>query len=296
MAESTLRTAIPPQSWDSHMHIIDPDRYPLAPDARYKPQAHTLPDAINFESTVGLSNMVLVQPSIYGLDNSCLLDGLRELGLRRGRGVVVIDPSTAQPETLREWHRLGIRGVRLNLRSVDRQMSAEELISAVRRHAEAIWPLNWVLQLYIPLSSVPVLLDIVSELGVRICLDHFASPELPVAEANITSSFDPYSLSGFAELITLLRQGNTYVKISAPYRLSDDPDMKQLSVIALELLQVAPNRLVFASDWPHTRFEGLNIAPFIRKCLDWCGDDKGLVEKIFRRNAEELWDAQEDRS
>ncbi|EAS32069.3 TIM barrel metal-dependent hydrolase [Coccidioides immitis RS] len=288
MAASNPQTGLSPNAWDSHMHIVDPDRYPLAPDAQYKPQTHTLSEAMEFESSVGIPNIVLVQPSIYGYDNSCLLEGLREIGPQHGRGIVTIDPQSIRPEKLLEWHRLGVRGVRLNLQSVDKQLTPEELAESVRQHARAIFHLNWVLQLYIPLSSVPALLSVVPDLGVRICLDHFSSPVLPSTDVD-PASFDPYSLSGFSELVSLLRQGRTYVKISAPYRLSDDPELKFLGVIAKELLRVAPDRLVFATDWPHTRFEGLDVKPFIAKCLHWCGGNTELVDKLFRRNAEELW-------
>lgn len=281
---------VPSGAWDSHMHILDPQRYPLDPDAQYIPQTHTLSEAMEFESSVGISNIVLVQPSIYAVDNSCVLDGLRELGPQRARAVVAIDPRSIQFDTLAEWHRLGVRGVRLNLQSIGKQLSAAELVACIRQHADAIRSLDWVVQLYIPLSSVPALSDVVPELGVRVCLDHFSSPVLPVnAPGTDIAFFDPYSLPGFAHLVSLLKEGNTYVKISAPYRLSNDPDMEQLGAIAKELLRVAPDQLVFATDWPHTRFEGLDIKPFVKKCLTWCEGEEELIDKLFRQNAEKLW-------
>ncbi|KAI1920820.1 hypothetical protein LOZ65_003957 [Ophidiomyces ophidiicola] len=285
--------SLPLNSWDSHMHIVDPIKYPLSQDAQYTPSTHTLAKAMEFESSFGISNIVLVQPSIYGFDNSCLLDGLRELGSQHGRAVVTIDPQNIQQEILSEWHQLGVRGVRLNLQSTGRQISTEALAACVRQHADIIRPFNWVLQLYISLSSVKALLDVVPNLGVRVCLDHFSSPALP--QGAETTAFDPYSLSGFTDLVSLLNRGNTYVKISAPYRLSTDPHFEFLGIIAKELMRIAPDRLVFATDWPHTRFEGLDISPFVKMCLDWCGGDGILTRKLFQQNAEELWDARKER-
>src|SRR5438034_6839853 len=95
-SNTPIARQIPPKSWDSHMHIVDPLRYPLSQDAQYTTKSHTLAQALSFESSIGIPNMVLVQPSIYGLDNSCLLDGLKELGSEHGRGVVSIDPDTIQ--------------------------------------------------------------------------------------------------------------------------------------------------------------------------------------------------------
>lgn len=86
---------------------------------------------------------------------------------------------------------------------------------------------------------------------------------------------------------------NTYVKLSAPYRISKDETLKDLEPLAKELLRVAGmSRAVFASDWPHTRYEGLDIKPYIKTLLEWCGHDEALIERVFKRNAENLWDVE----
>ncbi|PGH26504.1 hypothetical protein AJ80_01818 [Polytolypa hystricis UAMH7299] len=305
LSPAPISHRVPANSWDSHMHILDPQHYPLSPDAQYTPTTpHLLSHALSFESSIGIPNLVLVQPSIYGSDNSCLLDGLRSLGPQRGRGVVTIDPSTTiESSTLHEWHTLGVRGVRLNFQSVNKTPTAAELASTLRAHAAIVQRWDWVFQIYISLDAVPVLVDVVRDLPVRVCLDHFASPRLRAEDS--VEGFDPYtSLPGFVELVSLLKQGNTYVKISAPYRLSakgDDEGFRATGVIAKELMRVARDRVVFATDWPHTRFEGLDIRPFMEMCLRWCeeveaeggkGDDgeTGLVEMLFRENAKRLWD------
>jgi len=292
-----LSERIPPNSWDSHMHVVDPDSYPLASDAQYTPTPHTLSQAMSFESSVGINSIVLVQPSIYGNDNSCMLDALRKLGLQRGRAVVAFDPATLPPSTLQEWHDIGVRGVRLNLQSVGKSMEAAELGSTLQQYADVIRPFDWVLQLYVPLKMVSMLEGLVPTLGVRICLDHLGNPILPSPTTQEVSpaAVDPYTLPGFSSLIKLLQQGKTYVKLSAPYRISKHEQLLDLEPIAKELLNVAGKKsVVFATDWPHTRFEGLDIKPFMEKVLEWCGDDAELVERIFRGNAEDLWASRGD--
>lgn len=274
------------------MHIVDPKHYPLSPDAAYIPPTHTLSDATAFESSVGttgIPNIVLVQPSIYGFDNSCLLDGLRAVGPARGRGVVTINPETIDGEQLDEWHKLGVRGVRLNLQSTGKKVEAGELVRTVQRHADLIRPYNWVLQLYVALSMIPILEPAVPGLGVKVCFDHFGSPVLP---RPLPAQFDPYSLAGFSSLVSLLEQGNTYVKISAPYRLTNDSQFGGLREMAQEFMRVGRDRVVFATDWPHTRFDGMDITPFVEACVEWCRAESGLAERLFRRNAEELWDVE----
>ena len=81
------------------------------------------------------------------------------------------------------------------------------------------------------------------------------------------------------------------MKLSAPYRISKQEGQGDLEPLARELLDVAGKRsVVFATDWPDTRFTGLDIRPFMERVLEWCGDDQVLVERLFRGNAEDLWD------
>ncbi|KAH7065021.1 hypothetical protein B0J12DRAFT_559956 [Macrophomina phaseolina] len=293
---------IPPDSWDSHMHVTDPT-YPLSPTAAYVPATHTLASALAFEATYTIRNLVLVQPSIYAADNACLVDALRQLGPSRGRAVVGIDPLNPPAlTTLRAWHALGVRGVRLNLRSVGRTLDgdAAALAAELRAHAAAIAPLGtWVLQVYLALHDVPLLEAAMAQLraeGVRVklCVDHFGHPELPqggrVPEG--APAPDAYALPGFASLVRLLDEGSTWVKVSGAYRIEGgDGRMPWVGAMARELLRVRDGRrCVFATDWPHTRFEGVDVEPFVEKCVEWCEGDARRVERLFRANAEELWD------
>lgn len=235
---------------------------------------------------MGLRNIVLVQPSIYGNDNTCMLDALRALGPRHGRAVVAFDPETIGASTLEHWHQLGVRGVRINTQSIGKHMEEGELVTTLHKYADIIRPYNWVMQLYVPLHTAIVLETVVPKLGVRVCLDHFGSPGLN----DHSHIADPYMLPGFRSLINLLLQGNTYVKLSAPYRICEVGTWKDLEPVAKELVRVAGmSRTVFASDWPHTRFEGLDIKPYMETFLEWCGDDDALIERVFKGNAETLW-------
>ncbi|KAE8148211.1 hypothetical protein BDV25DRAFT_168581 [Aspergillus avenaceus] len=285
-----LKQRIPRKAWDTHMHVVEPLRFPVAANAVYQPSTHTIDEALAFESSLGIENIALVQPSIYGFDNSCLLEALKRVGPSRGRGVVVIDPDNIDTQTLSEWHGLGVRGVRVNLRSVGKVMDQEELAKTLLRHAEIVRPFGWAIQVYLPLEMIPMLEPVVPQLGVKLCIDHFGGPDLSM-DWRGGMPFNPYALPGFSSLISLLQEGETYVKISAPYRLSKDHQMRDIEAMARELLRVAPSRVLYATDWPHTRFWGTNIAPFTELCLRVCGKDPELAERVFRRNAEDLLDA-----
>ncbi|KIW16298.1 hypothetical protein PV08_06349 [Exophiala spinifera] len=297
------KVRLPSQSWDSHMHVFEP--HSLDHDsAPYSPIPSDLPHALAFEASLGLRNIVLVQPSCYEFDNTYLLRALKRLGPQRARGVVAFDPLTITVPVLQLWHQLGVRGVRINLKSVNETMDRLAFEALLLRYANAVRPLGWVIQLYIPMELATWLEDLSPALDVRLCLDHFGCPDLSFMSSAISSSHssstaaqtpvDPYEIPGFRSVVNLLAQGNTYIKFSGAYRLSKDSHMRDLAPIAKELLRVAgPTRIVFATDWPHTRFNGLDIRPFVDQCVQWCDNDHVLIDRIFRDTAEELWDIRE---
>jgi predicted TIM-barrel fold metal-dependent hydrolase len=135
------------------------------------------------------------------------------------------------------------------------------------------------------MEVIPSLSKFLLSLNVKICFDHFASPTLSPLEQ------DPYTVPGFRSLVSLLGTGKIFVKLSAPYRVSSDPRFEDLEPMTRELIRIAGKRnLVFATDWPHTRYEGFNVRHFIDTLIQWCGGDQDLIHRIFKYNAEELWD------
>jgi predicted TIM-barrel fold metal-dependent hydrolase len=286
----SLPKRMPANAWDCHMHVTDPE-YPLVAGAAYKPSLHNLQHAMNFEATIGVSNIVLVQPSIYGNDNSCLLDALKATGPRHGRGVVGIDPDEIETSVLQEWHDLGVRGVRLNLKSNNTKFTEEILRDTLQRYAKAIQPLDWVLELFIGMEDIPILERAAKDLGVRLCIAHFGAPKLPSLVKGV-GPLNPYDLVGFQSLVNMLQSRNVWLKFSGAYRFDEDPEMRDIEPVARELLKIAGDRLVFASDWPHTRFDGLDVKPFVENCLRWT-DGAGLTEQVFTSNAKKLWDVKE---
>ena len=266
------------------MHVTDPLRFPISKNATYKPHSATLTSALANARQLDLPNLVFVQPSTYGTDNACLLHALKTVGLSHGRGIVVIDPENINLDALHEWHALGVRGVRLNLKSVNKKLPAEELARVLRDYAKVVRPMKtWALQLYVDLAVMDDIEPLLPELNIKVVFDHYGHP---------SSLTPPLSeIPGWNALLRMMQSPLVYVKISAPYRLSKDPKYKDLEVMSKELFQVREGRgVVFASDWPHTRFEGTDITPFVKNCLEWCGSDEKLRNSLFRDNAKQLWD------
>lgn len=273
------------------MHVVDPITFPLDKAAQYQPSPHTMADAKAFLSDqLGIQNMVIVQPSIYGDDNACTLDGLKHLGPKRGRAVIQFDPATTSQEQLKDWHDLGVRGTRLNFKSVGVTPTAEDLSATLKAYAAAVPP-GWVLELYIALESIPLLEETLKELkfdekNLKICIDHFGHP----STESLKTAKKADDVPGFEALLRLLEKGHTWVKISASYRLSKDPQDPLVKSLCGEIVRRRPDRCVFATDWPHTRFDGIEVEMYLEKILDWCEDEGADLKQILVTNAEELFD------
>src|SRR4029450_7725825 len=105
---------IPAGACDCHTHVFgDPARFPFAPTRVYTPAPATVDEMRGLHRALHMDRVVVVQPSVYGTDNACTADALRQLG-SRARGVAVVDDRTTAG-TLDDLHRAGVRGIRINL-------------------------------------------------------------------------------------------------------------------------------------------------------------------------------------
>lgn len=273
------------------MHITDPTRYPYSPSATYTTGTHSLWSAITLENSIGISHLVLVQPSLYAENNTLLLTQLRALGPERARAVVQFPLDTPVVDELRDWHALGVRGVRLNLLDKAKKMNNTALAQLIESYADVVRPIGWVLQVYLSMDRIRDIEGTLLGLNVTLCFDHFGHPALPALQPGDDEAFDAYeSVVGFASLIRLIAQGRTWVKFSAVYRL--DPGMVAVNSVARAILRVRTDRVVFATDWPHTQFEEYDVRPFVERCLEWA-KEFNCVEQMFSANARTLWDVEE---
>ena len=225
---------------DSHVHIVGPqDRYPWIASRTYTAPPALLSSLRQAAEPLGIGRFVIVQPSFYGTDNRATLDALDELGAA-GRGVAVIDPANTSPDTLRDMHERGVRGVRINLYST--------MAHGVPRLADAFLPLRdaagrmgWHVQVIAPAAVLTGAAEMLGGAGVTVVLDHYGLPDAP-----------PGSDAGQA-LLALASRPSVWVKLSGPYRFAVDPLASRPPADWLHaLLAAAPGRTVWGSDWPHT--------------------------------------------
>lgn len=226
-------------AWDTHVHVIgDADRFPMVADRHYTPGPASVAQLEAHLARQGLGRAVIVQPSVYGFDNRCLLDALDQMQ-GRARGVAVPAPEV-DLATLQAWHARGVRGVRINLESSG-DAQAQVLAQALT-HWAARLPARWHLQVYAPLQVVAQALALTGPLGLPLVLDHCALWH------------DAASASPAARQVTeWLARGELHIKLSASYRVPLPAG--ELQALVQSWLALRPDRLLWASDWPHTQRE-----------------------------------------
>jgi predicted TIM-barrel fold metal-dependent hydrolase len=186
-----------------------------------------------------MDRVVIVQPSVYGTDNSCTLDGIRQLGAR-ARGVAVVDASTPNL-VLDEMHRGGIRGVRLNLATA----GVTDPDVGRRRFTEMGQRLRgrpWHIQLNTDLAMIDALHAQFAASTLTVVFDHFGGAQAALGTRQ----------PGFDALTDLVRSGKAYVKISGAYRSSTNgPDYPDVAPLAKALIAANLQRVLWGTDWPH---------------------------------------------
>ena len=124
--------------------------------------------------------------------------------------------------------------------------------------------------------------------------------DAPVEEVNGASGGGPYGHmpvalgmrdSGFQALEHLLREHGWWSKLSGAYRISElAAPHDDVVPWAQALVQAAPDRLVWGSDWPHVAVTPMPDAGELRNLLATWVPDAALRHKILVDNPARLYD------
>jgi len=276
----TPRLRMPARACDCHAHILGPAaRYRYAPERVYTPPDCLLPDYLHMLDTVGVERAVLVQPSVYGADNTVMLEAMRTAG-NRFRGVAVVEADVEDDE-LRKLHEAGVRGLRVNAVDVkDRKpgsLPLEELAALARRVA----PLGWHMELLLHADEFPDLDRAFADFPVEVVLGH-------LGYMNLGKTPDE---PGFQALLRLMKAGRAWVKLTGPYRISGEPlPYRDTIPFAHALLEANSERVVWGTDWPHVMLRGAmpNDGELADVLSDWIPDAR-LRGRVLVTNPARLY-------
>jgi predicted TIM-barrel fold metal-dependent hydrolase len=273
------RIAMPSHACDTHAHICGPiERHPYADRRVYTPPDALLPAYREMLDTLGVQRMVLVQPSVYGADNSVMLDAMAKLD-NAARGVAVVDDDVSDAE-LERLDAAGVRGVRINVVDVAEgkgKIAMEPLVAL----AERIKRYGWHVEFLMHADEFPQLDRLFADFPVDIVLGHLGYMKTDKGLE------DP----GFQALLRLAERGKAWVKLTGPYRISTAPMPHNDTVsFAHALLNAAPDRVIWGTDWPHVMVKGAmpNDGDLADLLLEWVPDE-AMREKVLVANPAKLY-------
>jgi predicted TIM-barrel fold metal-dependent hydrolase len=201
---------------------------------------------------LGFQRAVVVQPSVYGADNSRLLAAIDELGRDRARGVAMLAGSV-EAEELARLDRGGVKAARF-ITTAGGGPSLSELPQVAR----AIAPLGWHIEAYVVPEMMAQLLSFAADLPVPIVFDHLGGLAADTRADDAT----------LAAILSLLDAGFAWVKLTGYRNSLAGPPFSDLRPLVRRFVEHAPERCVWGTDWPHT-----NVAK--------APDDRTLLDLMF---------------
>jgi predicted TIM-barrel fold metal-dependent hydrolase len=254
-------------------------RFPYLPNAAYIFEDTPPERYARMLRTIGCDRAVLVQPSVYGTDNRCMVDALKG-GAFDFRGVAVVDANVPDAE-LQSLHEAGVRGVRINAAS----KTAVLPMSDAPKIAARIKHLGWHLQFFVRIDDMPDLHEQLAKLPVPCVVDHFAH----VHAADGTAS------PAFRSLLGLAKLEHVWFKLIGAYRISTQrPNFPDTAPLAKALVAAAPDRCVWGTDWPHPNVEHMpNDGDLADLVEAWLGE--GDRQRVMVDNPARLYDFNDTR-
>jgi 2-pyrone-4,6-dicarboxylate lactonase len=259
---------VPAGACDSHVHVFGPaSRYPCVDTPHY-----TLPDGNllqleHMAQALNLQHLVIVQPSYYGTDNSCMMDALAAAGTRV-RGVAMVNEKISDAE-LEAMHVRGVRALRLDL-FLRSGLPTSELIAYIERSVRRTEPFGWHVQFYTPGWVIRDLLPFLAELQADFVVDHMGY----MLESDGLTRLD------FDRLLKVIALGRGWIKFSAPYRLARDGNFSRLQPLVTAVMDAAPTRVIWGSDWPHIPESGRDTGELLNLLAAWVPDSEALARVL----------------
>ncbi len=232
------RYTAPADACDSHIHIYDP-RFEMSwPNLRAVTDA-SVKEYRLLQQRIRTRRAIVVQPAAYGIDNAVTLDAVAQLGPENARGIAVVHPTVTDTELV-AMNKGGIRGLRFSQHEPRTAVTSADMIEPLAHRAHR---LGWHVQLHLRGEQIVEMADLIAKLPGTVVIDHMA--RLPQPEG--------IHHQAFQVVRRLLDTGRVWVKLSAPYldSKSGAPRYADIKPIARALIEHAPERCVWGSDWPH---------------------------------------------
>ena len=274
------KLALPKLACDTHAHILGPiAAYAYSPARVYTPPDCLLGDYQHMLATLGVERAVLVQPSVYGSDNTVMLEAIRAGG-SNFRGVAVVENDISDAELAR-LNDAGVRGVRVNIVDVKDRKPGTLPMAELTALAQRIAPMGWHMEFLMHCDEFPDMDRTFADFPVDIVLGHLGYMKTSLGVNN----------AGFQALLRLMKTGKAWVKFTGPYRISGEP-LPHADTVALAhaLIAANPQRVLWGTDWPHVMVKNAmpNDGDLCDLLSGWI-PDATTREQVLVKNPEKLY-------
>ncbi|HZO01775.1 MAG TPA: amidohydrolase family protein [Burkholderiales bacterium] len=228
-----MKLKTPAGACDTHMHFYDGA---AAAPGTPNPGTFSVPMYRELQKRLGLQRVIVVQPNAYRDDNRVTLKAMNELG-KNAKGVAVVKPGIPEAE-LERLTKAGICAVRIM--TLHGGMLGFDVMDQLMAR---VHPFGWHANIQLDGRELPQYEAQIKRLPGKFVIDHTGKFLEPVS---------PDSRE-FRSLLNLVDTGRCYVKLSAPYETSKTgaPQYEDVGVLAKTLVKKAPERVLWASNWPH---------------------------------------------
>jgi len=232
------RFVMPPLACDAHCHVFGPAAaFPYDPAASYHPPDAPVEGLWRLHGILGIQRAVIVHASCHGPDMRATLDAIaRSAG--RYRGTAIVDSSVSEKD-LERMHAGGIRGVRFNFVT---HLGGRPDMAFFRRTVDRVRSLGWHLILHLDATDIVELSELLRGLPVPLVIDHMGR----------VKAADGLEQAPFRALLELMKNDNAWVKVCGSERVSSKgPPFTDAIPFARALIEAAPDRVLWGTDWPH---------------------------------------------
>ena len=267
----------PAGACDAHCHVFGPHEvFPYHPKSTYHPPDGPKEKLAELHNLLGIERAVIVQASCHGPDNRAMMDALAH-DPKRYRGVCIANDSFSDEE-FADLDAGGVRGIRFNFVT---HLGGTPDLDMMKRVLERVKPLGWHLVIHVNAEDIISFEEFFLQFDMDIIVDHMG--RVPTA--------DGVHQKAFQILKSFLERENWWVKICGSERISAaGPPFYDAIPYAQELVELAADRTLWGTDWPHSNIKKfmpndgdlLDLVPLLAR-------DESLQRKILVDNPARLY-------
>ncbi len=268
----------PPKSCDAHCHVFGPkDLFPYHINSTYKPPDAGKDRLKKLHNILGIERAVIVQASCHGSDNRAMIDAIASSN-GAYKGVCIANEDFTDNE-FQDLHDGGVRGVRFNF---VKHLGGTPDLDAMKNVLDRVKQLGWHLVIHVNAEDIVKFESFFQQFDMDIVVDHMARVPCDAGTDQ----------KGFLILKDFMRRENWWSKLCGSERISrEGPPFHDAIPFAKELIAIAPDRIIWGTDFPHpniTRWmpndgDLLDLVPLFAQ-------DKTLQQKTLVDNPARLYE------